>query len=137
MTKKFSWDLLERGGLLLQVADGPKVTTWTIRKTTGQEALRQIFEEIQLAMWEHRPFAESMSTIDAEELASLRAQKGTQSVSDEIHEFSEPDEAERASRAALAAKAQAAVWTSWGDTEDLEFKPLAVEGAQFTELEDE
>lgn len=50
VTKKFSWEVIKTS-LTLRVTDGPKEITWIIRKNTDNEALRQIFEEVQLAMW--------------------------------------------------------------------------------------
>jgi len=107
------------------VTDGAKIITWLIRKNTANEALRTIFEEVQLAMWvpAHRIAAEegfgymheTVRTVDAEELAELQAAK-----SDVV--------TEEMSRAALKAAADAVhmVTGKWYDnqSDDLEELPI-------------
>jgi len=90
VAKKFSWEV-DKTSLILRVTDGSKVTTWTVRKNTGNETLRTILEELQLAMWVpmHRMaqeegfgyMHEEVRTVDAEELAGLQADKVTEEMS--------------------------------------------------------
>lgn len=114
MSKKLTWEV-EKTSLVLRVADGAKETTWKIRKTAKADDLRQIFEEIQLALWVPtwepitgtKPMFEAVRTVDAEELAELQRYKAVQATSEE------------ASRAAQAARvAQLNIGAKWFEAED-------------------
>lgn len=48
--KKFSWEPLDRGSLLLRITAGDKDTTWKIRKATKIEDLYETFSEIALIL---------------------------------------------------------------------------------------
>lgn len=112
MTKKLTWEA-EKASLVLKVTDGAKETIWKIRKNTDNEVLRQIFEELQLAMWvsgwkmaEEEPWAgmpmrETVRTVDDVELAEIQV------------------DSERASRAAQAARvAQLNIGAKWFEADD-------------------
>ena len=114
MSKKLTWEV-EKTSLVLRVTDGAKETTWKIRKTAKADDLRQIFEEIQLALWvptwepitDTKPMFEAVRTVDAEELAELQRYKAVQATSEE------------ASRAAQAARvAQLNIGAKWFEAED-------------------
>lgn len=101
MTKKLTWEV-EKTSLVLKVTDGAKETTWKLRKSTDNETIRTILEELQLAMWvpgwkmseeepwTGKPMFEAARTVDAEELAELRR-------------YQHNETSEEASRAAQAA----------------------------------
>lgn len=93
MTKKLTWEV-DKTSLVLKIADGPKETTWKIRKTTKPEVLRQTLEEMQLALWEPHmdrypaieptiPMFEAVRTVDAEELAQLQGYAALAATSEE------------------------------------------------------
>lgn len=112
MTKKFSWEV-EKTSLTLRVADGAKETTWKIRKSSDSETLREVFEEIQLALWEGKPMRETVRTVDEEELAAI------QKAWEEKSSVSTEETSEEASMAALQAKVDAlSTNAQWWDVED-------------------
>ena len=113
-SKRFNWEA-EKATLTLRVTDGAKETTWRIRKTTSNDTLREVFEELQMAMWEGKPLQESVRTVDAEELAEL--QKAWEDRSSTAVQAT----TEEASRAAQAAQvAQLSRGAKWFDNDDEE-----------------
>lgn len=109
VTKKLTWEV-EKTSLVLKVTDGAKETTWRVRKSTKNEDLRQILEEMQLALWipswepisESKPMLETVRTVDAEELAELQRYQPVQA---------NTEEASRAAQARQVAKlTQSAKW---------------------------
>lgn len=120
MSKKLTWEV-DKTSLVLKITDGPKETTWKIRKTTKPEVLRQTLEEMQLALWEphmdnygpiqpakpmFEPWIEPVRTVDAEELAELQRYQH--------HETSE--EASRAAQAAYVDKLN--INAKWFEADD-------------------
>lgn len=114
MTKKLTWEV-DKASLVLKVTDGAKETTWKIRKSTKNEDLRQILEEMQLALWipswepiePTTPMLERVRTVDAEELAELQRYKAVQA------------DTEEASRAAQAARVrQLNIGAKWFEADD-------------------
>ena len=114
MTKKLTWEV-EKTSLVLKVTDGAKETTWKIRKTMKAEDLRQVLEEMQLALWvpswepiqPTKPMLESVRTVDAEELAELQRYQPVQAASEE------------ASRAAQAARVRELnIGAKWFEADD-------------------
>jgi len=113
-SKSFNWEA-EKATLTLRVTDGAKETTWRIRKTTSNDTLREVFEELQMAMWEGKPLQERVRTVDAEELAEL--QKAWEDRSSTAVQAT----TEEASRAAQAAHvAQLSRGAKWFDNDDEE-----------------
>ena len=116
MTKKLTWEV-DKTSLVLKVTDGPKETTWKIRKTTKPEVLRQTLEEMQLALWEPhmdnwgpiaptKPMLEAVRTVDAEELA-------------ELQRYHHHETSEEASRAAQAREVQRLnIGAKWFEADD-------------------
>lgn len=116
MTKKLTWEV-EKTSLVLKITDGPKETTWKIRKTTKPEDLRQVLEEMQLALWEPhmdnygpiqptKPMFEAVRTVDAEELA-------------ELQRYQHNETSEEASRAAQAREVQRLnIGAKWFEADD-------------------
>lgn len=116
MTKKLTWEV-DKTSLVLKITDGPKETTWKIRKTTKPEVLRQTLEEMQLALWEPhmdnygpiaptKPMLEAVRTVDAEELA-------------ELQRYHHNETSEEASRAAQAREVQRLnIGAKWFETDD-------------------
>lgn len=116
MTKKLTWEV-DKTSLVLKITDGPKETTWKIRKTTKPEVLRQTLEEMQLALWEPhmdnwgpiaptKPMLEAVRTVDAEELA-------------ELQRYQHNETSEEASRAAQAREVQRLnISAKWFETDD-------------------
>lgn len=89
MTKRFSWEV-DKTSLILRVEDGDKKTEWKIRKNSSHSSLREMFEEIEVALmgatpvhWEGKPMLETVRTVDAEELAELRRYAAVQAESEE------------------------------------------------------
>lgn len=114
MTKKLTWEV-EKTSLVLRVTDGAKETTWKIRKTMKAEDLRQVLEEMQLALWEPswepilatKPMLETARTVDEEELLELQRYQGVQASSEE------------ASRAAQAARVRELnIGAKWFEADD-------------------
>lgn len=116
MTKKLTWEV-DKTSLVLKITDGPKETTWKIRKTTKPEVLRQTLEEMQLALWEPhmdnwgpiaptKPMLEAVRTVDAEELA-------------ELQRYHHNETSEEASRAAQAAEVRRLnISAKWFEADD-------------------
>lgn len=117
MSKKLTWEV-EKTSLVLKITDGPKETTWKIRKTAKAEDLRTILEEMQLALWEpssnkdwvrvapNTPMFETAHTVDAEELEELRR-------------YNHYETSEEASRAAQAREVQRLnIGAKWFEADD-------------------
>ena len=116
MTKKLTWEV-DKTSLVLKITDGPKETTWKIRKTTKPEVLRQTLEEMQLALWEPhmdiwgpitptKPLLEADRTVDAEELAELQRYQHNET----------SEESSRAAQAAYVDKLN--INAKWFETDD-------------------
>ena len=116
MTKKLTWEV-EKTSLVLKITDGPKETTWKIRKTTKPEDLRQVLEEMQLALWE--PHMDNYGPIQPTRPMFEAGYQLNPEVVAELQGYQYYETSEEASRAAQAAEVRRLnIGAKWFETDD-------------------
>lgn len=132
MTSKFGWAAPAGGSLVFHITEGDRKTEWTLRKNTSREKLIKMFSEMleELGMYDIEGFgaakqprfmAETVRTVDAEELAELqRAWEDKSGISIQATTEEGSMEALRARAAQVSAGAK---WWPEDEDESIAFLP--------------